>query len=133
MNLAAPIWLCKAAYPWLRRSAAGVVVNCSSSLAQRPVAGVAAYNASKAALESLTRTLALEWAPDGIRVVAVSPGVVDTPIHGGADLQPLDAMHPLGRVGKAEEIAAAVLFLACDASAWTTGAILAVDGGIHLA
>jgi len=133
LNLSAPLWLCRSAYPWLRRSEAGVVLNCLSTLAQRPVAGVAAYSASKAALLSLTQTLALEWAPDGIRVVAVSPGVVQTPIHGGADLAPMAALHPLGRVGRAEEIAAAALFLASDESAWTTGTVLTVDGGIHLA
>lgn len=133
LNLTAPLFLCRAAYPWLKRSEAAVVINCLSTLAQRPMPGVAAYSASKAALLSVTQTLALEWAPDGIRVVAVSPGVVDTPIHGGTDLSPMAAMHPLGRVGRPEEIAAAALYLASQASAWTTGSILTVDGGIHLA
>ena len=133
LNLRAPFLLCQAAYPWLKDSGSGVVVNVLSTLAQRPMPGVAAYSASKAALLSLTQTLALEWAKDGIRSVAVSPGVVDTPIHGGRDLSEMAAMHPLGRVGTAQEIAAAILFLASGASAWTTGSILTVDGGIHLA
>jgi len=133
LNLRAPFLLCQAAHPWLKSSGRGVVVNVLSTLAQRPVPGVAAYSASKAALWSLTQTLALEWAGDGIRSVAVSPGVVDTPIHEGRDLTEMAAMHPLGRVGTAQEIAAAILYLACDASAWTTGSVLTVDGGIHLA
>ncbi len=133
VNLRAPFLLCQAAYPWLKDSGRGVVVNVLSTLATRPVPAVAAYSASKAALLSLTQTMALEWAGDGIRSVAVSPGVVDTPIHGGRDLAEMAAMHPLGRVGTAAEVAAAIAFLASDASAWTTGSVLTVDGGIHLA
>jgi NAD(P)-dependent dehydrogenase (short-subunit alcohol dehydrogenase family) len=133
LNVRAPFFLCKAAYPWLKKADGAVVVNVLSNLAQRPVANAAAYSASKAALQSLGETLALEWAKDDIRVVAVSPGVVDTPIHGGADLSGVAAEHPLRRIGKPEEVASAILFLACDASAWITGSNVFVDGGIHLA
>jgi glucose 1-dehydrogenase len=132
VNLRAPALLCRAAYPHLKE-AGGVVVNNLSTLAQRPVAGVAAYSATKAALLSLTGTLALEWAADGIRVVAVSPGVVDTPIHSPGNLERMAPAHPLGRVGRPEEIAEAVVFLAGPRSAWTTGSVLTVDGGILLA
>ncbi len=134
VNSTGPFLLCREAYIDLKRSGHGVIVNVLTNLAQRPVAGTAAYSASKAALLSLTQCLALEWAKDGIRVVAVAPGVVDTPIH--SDRGRLDAMapmHPLGRVGRAEEVADAILFLASDRSGWTTGAVLNVDGGIGLA
>jgi NAD(P)-dependent dehydrogenase (short-subunit alcohol dehydrogenase family) len=81
----------------------------------------------------LTRTLALEWAPDGIRVNSVSPGVVDTPIHGPGSAESMNEAHPLGRIGRPEEVARAIVFLASPSSRWTTGANLDVDGGIRLA
>jgi len=132
-NVTAPFVLCAAARPSLIASGSGVVVNVLSTLASRPVAGTAAYSASKAALLSLTQTLALEWAADGVRVVAVSPGVVDTPVHSRQHLEQLASAHPLGRVGNADEIAQAILFLASPASDWSTGTVLVVDGGISLA
>lgn len=133
LNVRAPFLLCQAAHPWLAAANDAVVVNVLTNLAHRPVPGVAAYSASKAALLSLGQTLALEWAKDGIRVVSVSPGVVQTPIHRGADISSAAAMHPLGRIGTTEEVAAAILFLATSESGWTTGSDLCVDGGLHLA
>ncbi|MCA9774910.1 MAG: SDR family oxidoreductase, partial [Myxococcales bacterium] len=86
--------------------------------------------------------LAQEWAGDGIRVNAVCPGVVDTPMHADAfgvdaaayaeHLKALGALHPLGRVGTPEEVAAMIAFLCSPAAAWTTGGLYPVDGGISL-
>lgn len=132
LNVRAPYLLCKAAHPWLEAAEDAVVVNVLSNLAHRPVPGAAAYCASKAALLSFGRSLALEWAEHGIRVVSVSPGIVQTPIHRGADLRGAATMHPLGRVGTADEVASAILFLASKESSWTTGSDFSVDGGLHL-
>ena len=99
--------------------------------------GLAAYSATKAALRSFARTLAVELLPQGIRVNAVSPGPIDTPIMGKAFAdqamvaqirEQTTAMNPMKRFGTADEIARAVLFLAFDAT-FTTGAELPVDGG----
>jgi 3-oxoacyl-[acyl-carrier protein] reductase len=109
-----------------------VVVHVSSGAAQRARPGAAAYSASKAALEMLTRSAALELGPFGIRVNAVSPGFVDV----GSVVNPVTeayaaalSINPLGRRGKPEDIANAVLWLASDEAAWVTGTVLRVDGG----
>lgn len=130
------------AHPLMRgRSAA--IVNVSSVHALATSANIAAYAASKGALQALTRALAIELAPGGIRVNAVLPGAVDTPmLHAsltrghlsgetvGDPLQALARRHLLGRVGKPEEIAQAILFLADHArSSFMTGQALVVDGG----
>jgi len=132
LNVLAAHELSCAAHEALASSGNGVVLNVLSTLAHRPVPGVAAYSASKAALRSLTQSMALEWAVDGIRVVGISPGVVATELHTDEHLRQMGPVHPLGRVGRAEEIAEAAHFLVSDLSAWTTGSILEVDGGIHL-
>jgi NAD(P)-dependent dehydrogenase (short-subunit alcohol dehydrogenase family) len=133
VNLHAPWLLCRLAYPHLRDSGSGVVVNVLSTLGHRAMAGLSAYCTSKAALDMLGRCLALEWAPDGIRVNSVSPGVVDTPIHEPGAAASMAEAHPLGRIGRPEEVALAIAFLASTNSAWTTGTNLDVDGGIRLA
>jgi NAD(P)-dependent dehydrogenase (short-subunit alcohol dehydrogenase family) len=110
------------------------VVNVSSTLAEKPIPGMAAYNASKAALNQLTRSLALEWAP-AIRVNAIMPGVVDTPIHADRGLtedqvHSMDRFHPLQRIGTPSDVASLILFLLSDASSWITGAVIPIDGGM---
>jgi NAD(P)-dependent dehydrogenase (short-subunit alcohol dehydrogenase family) len=110
------------------------VVNVSSTLAERAIPGMAAYNASKAALNQLTRSLALEWAPQ-VRVNAVMPAVVDTPIHvsRGMSLEQVEAMgemHPMKRVGQPKDVAAMIAFLLSDESSWMTGTVIPVDGGM---
>lgn len=113
------------------------VVNISSTASLRPVANTSAYSSLKAAMNSWTQNLALEWAPYRIRVNAICPGIVDTPIHNiGEQPESIQEqyakMQPLGRVGRPEEIAVAARFLSGPDSQWTTGSLLTVDGGISL-
>ena len=134
VNVRGPYLLCRALGPMLKKGENPAVVNISSSLADRAIPGMMAYNASKAALNHMTRCLALEWAPT-VRVNAVMPAVVDTPIHDGRgmsreDVEGMGAMHPLGRIGQPRDISAMVLFLLSDAASWMTGAVIPVDGGI---
>ena len=134
INVRGPYLLCRGLGPMLRDGENPAVVNISSSLADRAIPGMMAYNASKAALNHMTRCLALEWAPS-VRVNAIMPAVVDTPIHDGRgmsreDVEGMGAMHPLGRIGQPRDISAMVLFLLSDASSWMTGAVIPVDGGI---
>ena len=95
---------------------------------------MAAYNASKAALNQLTRSLALEWAPS-VRVNAVMPAVVDTPIHASRGMsaeqvEEMGEIHPMKRVGKPQDVASMIAFLLSDASSWMTGTVIPVDGGM---
>lgn len=113
------------------------VVNVISMTAFRATTIVPGYSAAKAALLALTRNLAVRWAADQIRVNAVAPGLIDTPMTAPMKSMPelLDAevgRGVMGRMGTPEEVAGAVLFLCCEASSFTTGAVFAVDGG-HLA
>jgi 3-oxoacyl-[acyl-carrier protein] reductase len=110
------------------------VTNIVSMTAFRSTTIVPGYSAAKAALLALTRNLAVHWVRDGIRVNAVAPGLIDTPMT--APMQAFDGMVEaelskvaIQRMGRAHEVAAAVLFLSSDASAYTTGSVLAVDGG----
>jgi NAD(P)-dependent dehydrogenase (short-subunit alcohol dehydrogenase family) len=138
VNLRGPVLLAREVIPLQRRQGSGVIVNNASTLGLKPVPGVAAYAVSKAALIMLTRCLALEEAPHGIRALAICPGVVDTPIHevpGGKNAAFLDEMgklHPLGRVGTADEVAALVEFLVGPEASWMTGSVVTIDGGISI-
>ena len=119
----------------------GSVVNLSSVAGSRPYAGLAAYCVSKAAVDMITRCAALDFAPHGVRVNAVNPGVVVTELHTvnnavadyAAFLERGKTTHPLGRVGTPEEVAALVLFLLSKESGWITGACMPIDGGRALA
>ena len=134
VNVRGPFLMCRELGPLLRQGSSPAVVNVSSTLAVKAIPGMAAYNATKAALNQLTRSLALEWAPD-IRVNAVMPAVVDTPIHAVRGMSPeqvreMGGLHPLGRVGEPSDVAAMILYLLSDNASWMTGAIIPVDGGM---
>jgi NAD(P)-dependent dehydrogenase (short-subunit alcohol dehydrogenase family) len=113
----------------------GAIVNMSSMVGSIGMAGASVYVASKHAVNGLTRSAALETAKSGIRVNAVAPGAIYTPMMerftgGDRDAQAgFAAMHPIGRVGQPEEVAQAVLYLASDHARFVTGSILTIDGG----
>ncbi len=117
----------------------GAIINTASQLALVGARRFAAYTASKGAVLNLTRSMALDCAPLGIRVNALCPGAIDTPLlrrqFGGEQrgpqgtLEDLIRLHPLGRLGRPEEVAATALFLASDESSFMTGSALVVDGG----
>jgi len=137
INLRAVADLMRAALPHLEATR-GCVVNVSSVAGLRAFPNLLAYCVSKAALDQLTRCTALELGPKGVRVNGVNPGVVVTELHrrGGMDeaayaafLEHSKATHPLGRVGQAEEVAEAIVYLASPRAAFLTGVALPVDGG----
>jgi len=135
INLNGQFRFTKFAIPYLQKTS-GTIINVSSDAGLKAYEGfnADAYSASKAALIVLTKCWALEYAKDKIRVNCVCPGTVDTDmskpfLKTEKDREFLDNDHPLGRIGKPEEVAKSILFLASTDSSWTTGAILAVDGG----
>jgi len=133
--LKAVVWACKHAIPEIAKTDGGAIVNISSAASLLGTPGLDAYTAAKGALNTLTRSMAVEYAPDGIRVNCIVSGMVltsegafkmmDDPVIGGAT----KAMH-LTRLGVPDDIANAALFLVSDEAAFVTGAILPVDGGV---
>ncbi|XVU29184.1 SDR family NAD(P)-dependent oxidoreductase [Actinoplanes sp. CA-054009] len=120
----------KAFAPLLKASSHGAVVNTSSIFGASGGFGTSpAYHAAKGAVRTLTKNIAVEWAPLGVRVNSVHPGFIETPMMGDTDQAPYVATTPLGRVGRPEEIASAIAFLAGDDASFITGAELFVDGG----
>lgn len=135
VNLTGSFRFCRECIPHLIKTS-GTIVNIASDAGLKAYQGfnVDAYSASKAALILLTKCCALEYANEKIRVNCICPGVVDTDmskpfLKTQKDRDFMNNEHPIGRIGQPEEIAKAVLFLVSDDSLWTTGAVLAVDGG----
>ena len=130
------IWLCmKYEIQQMLRQGGGAFVNTSSVAGLRGSQGVSAYVASKHGIIGLTRAAALEYARDGIRINAIAPGTIQTPMldrfTGGDELtlEQFAKSEPVGRLGSPDEVAQAVLWLCSDSASFVTGAILAVDGG----
>jgi len=126
---------CRAAIPHLRAAGGGAIVNTASISGLGADYGFSAYNAAKGAVVNYTRTLAIDHGKDGIRVNAVCPGPIDTPLASIlVDNDQIRAMYdaaiPLGRVGEADEVASVVMFLCSDDARYVTGQALAIDGGI---
>jgi NAD(P)-dependent dehydrogenase (short-subunit alcohol dehydrogenase family) len=120
------------AIPWMQAAGGGAIVNMASILGSVGFAGASAYTAAKHALLGLTRAAALEYSARGIRVNAVGPAFIDTPLLAalppGAKEQ-LVAAHPVGRLGRPEEVAALTLFLLSDRAAFISGSYHLIDGG----
>jgi len=135
VNLTGQFRFTKEAIPHLQKSS-GSIINISSDAGIKAYQGfnADAYSASKAALILLTKCWALEYSKDKIRVNCICPGVVDTDmtkpfLKTQKDKEFMDSEHPIGRIGQPDEIGKAVLYFASDDASWTTGAVLAVDGG----
>ncbi|MEX1827478.1 SDR family oxidoreductase [Luteibacter sp. CQ10] len=132
------VWLSmRAEIEQMLKQGGGTIVNMGSMSAVVGIPGLSTYSGSKHAVLGLTRGAALDYAKQGIRVNAVGPGTIDTPMIArfielaGSDavMEPIRAAHPIGRTGRPEEVAEAVLWLASDASSFVVGHILMVDGG----
>jgi len=135
VNLTGQFRFTKEAIPHLQKTS-GCIINISSDAGLKAYENfnVDAYSASKAALITLTKCWALEYAKDKIRINCICPGVVDTDmtkpfLKNQRDIEFMNNEHPLGRIGQPEEIGKAALYFASDDASWVTGAILTVDGG----
>ncbi len=130
------VWLCmKYQIPLLLKQKGGAIINCSSVAGLVGFPSIPAYVASKHGVIGLTKTAALEFAKQGIRINAICPGVIQTPMidrfsHGEAQIQKqLVEGEPVGRIGNPEEVASAVLWLCSEGASFTTGTAIPVDGG----
>jgi NAD(P)-dependent dehydrogenase (short-subunit alcohol dehydrogenase family) len=135
LNLRGTAWACRAVAPVMRRAGRGRIVNITSIGAEFGLVNRAAYCATKGAVAQLTRCLALEWGPYGITVNAVGPGITVTPlVRPFLDANPgkeetMTRKIPLGRLGRPDDMAGAVVFLASDLAEYVTGQTIYVDGG----
>jgi len=136
VDLLGPAWVVHCALPHLRASGSGRIVNIGSRGASRGEPVAVAYAAAKAGLTAMGQSLALALAPYNIAVASVLPGFIETDmareVLDGPDGDAVRSQSPAGRVGRPEEVAAAVLFLASQEAAWSTGAILDVNGASYL-
>ena len=137
VNLKSGFLMSKYAVPVMLKQGSGVIVNIASVQGRQSMKGVPAYAASKGGMISLTQQLALEYAEQNIRVLAVNPGTIETHLALESVNHDVEALrsaaadaHPVGRIGKPEEIAAVVLFLSSDEASFMTGEYVNVDGGM---
>ncbi|TQS46140.1 SDR family NAD(P)-dependent oxidoreductase [Cryptosporangium phraense] len=134
INLKGPALCCKHVLPIMATQGRGAVVNNASINGLVAMPGADAYTAAKGGLVALTRVLAADWGPRGVRVNCICPGGVDTPmiseiLHADGGREAAAAGNPLGRVARPDEIASVAVFLASDAASYVNGVILPVDGG----
>lgn len=139
VNLRGAFLITRAVVPGMIQAGAGCIIHMSSVTGIRGLPGLAAYSATKGALISLTRAMSTDYAPLGIRVNAIAPGTIDSPmLHSFVDMQTdkekirrqFDQMHPIGRVGTIAEVANVAVFLASDEASFVTGSVYEVDGGL---
>ena len=140
VNLKSHFLMTKYCVPGMMERGSGVIINTASVQGLQSATAISAYAASKGGILSLTRQLALEYAPHGIRVVAVNPGGIETPLVDEAVeafgmnrdefMEGFNKIHPIGRYGQPADIANAMLFLASERASFITGEYLCVDGGL---
>ena len=134
VNLKGPFALCNKAYPIFKDRGGGAIIHISSIGGLTPEQGIGMYSVSKAALINLTKAMAQDWGPDNIRVNAICPGLIKTKFSEAlwsdeANLKRFLHSIPLGRLGRADDIAGLAVYLASDASAYCTGGVYMADGG----
>jgi NAD(P)-dependent dehydrogenase (short-subunit alcohol dehydrogenase family) len=137
VNLMGNVWLCQAVVPLMREQGGGKIINIASIVGLNPGAFQGIYSATKAALISLTKTLAMELGRDNIQVNAIAPGLVQTKFaqvlwENDRMMETVLAKTPVGRIGQPSDIANLALWLASPMSSFTTGAVFVADGGITL-
>ncbi|MCC5972607.1 MAG: SDR family oxidoreductase [Rubellimicrobium sp.] len=137
VNLTSVFRGCKYALPHMIAQGSGSIINMASAQGHIGLDGWTAYAGAKGAVMAMTRQMAVEFGPAGIRVNSISPGTIATPMNEGVIAQMGEAvarawvkMHPMGRIGRPEEVAEAAVYLASDAAGFTTGVDLRVDGGL---
>jgi len=141
VDLKGAFWCSKYVIPQMKKQHGGSIIMCSSANAIVAEPDIAAYCAAKGAMNALVRSMALDYGPDGIRVNAICPGYIDTPLgdeYFNAQPDPAlarrkaGALHALGRMGTCMEVAYCALFLGCDESSFVTGECLVADGGLSV-
>ena len=131
-DLSGALYCCRQAIPYFLRNHSGAIVNVSSMWGEVGASMEVHYSAAKAGLIGLTKALAKELGPSGVRVNCVTPGMIDTDMNKGYtkdDIRAIVDETPLGRIGKPEDVAEAVFFLASDKASFITGQVLGVNGG----
>ena len=129
INLSGVFYCMKYEIPAMLKTGGGAIVNLASILGQVGFGGAAAYTAAKHGVVGLTQVAALENSPQGIRINAVGPGFIKTPMIADIDEALLVPLHPIGRLGKPEEVAELIIWLSSDKASFITGAYYPVDGG----